>query len=65
MPPFRIEYLCPRQSPYWQALTEGLFFKTPVLFERFEDAQANCNGLVWQYHSARVLDATGQLCYSV
>lgn len=65
MPPFRVEFYCPRQAPIWQPLTEGFIFKTLKIFPTLDDAQAACNGLVWQYHSARVIDASGNQCYFV
>jgi hypothetical protein len=66
MPPFRIEYFCPRELPgVWQALKEGLIFKTPSLFWSLDSAVAQCNGLIWRYHAARVLDATGNVLYQI
>lgn len=65
MPPFRIEFYCPRQSPFWQPFTEGLFFKTIKTFRTLEESQAVCNTLVWAYHAARVIDAAGIQRYSV
>lgn len=65
MPPFSIDYLCPRQSQYWQPLREGLIFKTIRSFSDFPSAQMVCNSLLWQYHAARVVDGNGQIVYQV
>ena len=62
---YRIQYYCPRQSPYWQDLQEGIFWKTPRLFPSFPTAQQTCNTLLWQFHSARVIDPNGQIVYQV
>jgi hypothetical protein len=62
---FTIQYFCPRQAPYWQSLTEGLIWKTPRQFSTFESAVAECNSLLWKYHSARVLDQAGNPVYQV
>ncbi len=61
-----IQYLCLRQGPEWKPLTEGFWiFKTPRTFQGFEAARMTCNSLVWQYHSARVIDSSGQVVYQV
>ena len=63
---YRIQYFCPRSgNPNWQDLTEGLIWKTPRMFQGFQQAQQTCNGLLWQYHSARVIDPQGNVVYSV
>lgn len=62
---FTIQYYCPRQAPFWQTLQEGWVFKTPRMFADFNSAQNVCNGLLWQYHSARVIDPNGQVVYQV
>lgn len=62
---FRIQYYCPREAPFWQDLTEGLIFKTPVQFPTLEAAIPRCSSLVWQYHSARVIDPYGRVAYQV
>jgi len=60
---FRVEYFCPRQSPYWQPL-KG-FLGIPKTFATQEQAQAAANPLLWQYHSARVLDPWGNVVYQI
>jgi hypothetical protein len=62
---FHIEYYCPRQAPYWQVLQQGfLIFRSPQRFGDFGSARRACDGLLWQYHSARVVnDQTGQVVY--
>jgi hypothetical protein len=62
---YRVQYFCPRQAPFWQDLTTGLIFKTPQTFPDLTSAQMVCNSLVWQYHSARVLDPSGRVVYQV
>ena len=62
---YRVQYYCPRQAPFWQDLKEGLIFKTPRLFPNQTSAQTVCNSLVWQYHSARVIDSYGQVVYQI
>ena len=63
---YRVQYLCPRSgNPNWQDLTEGIFWKTPRMFGNPGDAQMVCNSLVWQYHSARVIDPYGQVVYQI
>jgi hypothetical protein len=62
---YRVQYLCPRQSPYWRDLTAGLIWKTPREFPTFPSAQSACNGLLWQYHSARVIDPMGSVVYQI
>jgi len=65
MPPFTIEYFCPRLSSFWLPYREGMIFKTVRVFSDLPSAQMVCNGLVWQYHSARVLDADGRIVHQV
>lgn len=65
MPPFHIEYFCPREAPYWQTYKQGLIFKTVAQFPIFETAQARCDRMLWAYHSARVVDAAGNVVYQV
>ena len=64
---YRVQYFCPRQSPYWQDLTESvlLIFRRPQTFQTFEEAQRACNGLLWQFHGARVIDEAGQEVYRI
>ena len=63
---YRVQYLCPRSgNPNWQDLTEGLFWQTTRMFSNPGDAQMVCNSLVWQYHSARVIDPYGQVVYQI
>lgn len=62
---FRVQYLCPRQSPHWQDLTEPflMLFQVPQTFRDFPSAQTAANRLIWQFHSVRVLDAFGRVVY--
>ena len=63
---YRIQFYCPRSgNPNWQELTEGLIWKTPRVFQSFQAAQMACNSLLWQYHSARVVDPSGRVVYQV
>jgi len=62
---YRVEYFCPRQSPYWQVLKSGILFKTPQIFETFPAAQNACNQLLFQFHSARVIDPWGAVVYQI
>jgi len=63
---YRIQFFCPRSgNPNWQDLTEGLIFKTPRVFPSFQNAQTVCHSLVWQYHSARVIDPYGHVVYQI
>ena len=64
---YRVEYYCPRQAPFWQPVTESqlLVFKVLKRFPSLESAQDACNRLVWQYHSARVVDGMGNVVYQV
>lgn len=62
---YRIQYFCPREAPYWQDLTEGLLWKTRREFPSLQGAKMVCNSLLWQFHSARVIDPRGQIVYQV
>ena len=64
---YRVQYLCPRQGPQWQDLTEAflLIFRQPSTFPDLSTAQSAANGLIWQYHSARVIDPYGRIVYQV
>lgn len=63
---YRVQYLCPRQGPMWQDLTTGfLFFQSPQTFPTLQAAQMAADSLMWQYHSARVVDPYGQVVYVV
>ena len=64
-PMFRVQYLCPTQSMFWQDLTSGLIFKSPQQFGTIHQAIAQANSLIWQYHAARVLDQWGRVVYEV
>lgn len=57
MPPYYVEYFCPRISPTWQ--------REMFSWADFPGAVAEANRLMWQYHSARVLDRFGVVRYSV
>lgn len=62
---YRVQYYCVREGPIWQEYKEGLIFKTPRTFADFAGAQMLCNSLIWRYHSARVIDPSGQIIYQV
>lgn len=62
---YRLLYYCPREAPYWQEYKEGILFKTPVLFNDLQSAIRKCDSLMWKYHSARVIDPSGQVVYSI
>jgi hypothetical protein len=63
---YRIEYFCPRSGIHnWQVLTSGWIWKTPEEFPSFEAAAMTCNSLLWRYHSARVIDPSGNVVYQV
>ena len=63
---YRIQFFCPRSgNPNWQDLTEGLIWKTPQMFPSLGIAQQACNGLIFRYHAARVIDPQGNIVYSV
>lgn len=62
---YRVQYFCPREAPFWQDLREGIIWKTPRTFPDLGSAQTVCNGLLWQYHSARVIDPYGQVVYQI
>ncbi len=59
-----MQYLCPRQSPYWQFLS-GLFGLGIKEFGSVAEAAAAADGLIWQYHGARVVDPGGMVVYQV
>lgn len=62
---YRVQYYCPRQAPIWQDLTEPflLIFRSPRTFSTLGDAQSTANSLIWQFHSARVIDPSGRVVY--
>lgn len=63
---YRVEYYCPRSGRlYWQPLRGGFLSLMPQTFQTFEAAEQAANGLLWRYHSARVLDPYGQVVYQV
>ena len=63
---YRVEYQCPRKFGDWNWRTLkgflGLFDQT--FPDRLAATQA-ANGLMWQYHGARVVDPWGQVVYQV
>ena len=61
---YRVEYYCPRQANYWQPL-KGFLGLFPQSFPTIDSAVAACNQLLWQYHSARVVDSFGNVQYQV
>ncbi len=60
---FRLEYFCPRIGPGWRSVTG--FLGWPKSFDTQAEAQAECNALLWNYHSVRVLDRSGRVVYFV
>ena len=48
---------------YWQLLTG--FLGMPKTFGSYGEAEQACNSLIWQYHSARVIDGAGNVLYQV
>jgi hypothetical protein len=62
---YRVQFFCPLQSPYWQMLTEGLIWKTPRFFGSPQAAATVADSLIWKYHSARVIDAGGNVIYAI
>ena len=60
---YRVEFYCPRQAAYWQPLRG--FLGIPKTFSDGSQAIAAANQLMWQYHSARVLDPMGNVVYQV
>jgi hypothetical protein len=60
---YRVEYFCPRQDPTrWQQL-RGFF--GPKTFPDLNQAVNAANQLMWQYHSARVIDPFGNVAYQI
>lgn len=66
MPPYRIEYLCMREAPYWQTYGRGLLnlFQGKT-YTDLDLAVYDCNCLTWRYHSARVTGADGTILHQV
>jgi len=63
---YRVQYYCPRSgNPNWQDLTEGWIWKTPQIFPNQGSAEQVCNGLLYQFHSARVIDPSGRVVYQI
>jgi len=54
---YRVQFFCPRQSNNWQWQPGG--------FNSIQEAVQVCNGLIWRYHSARVIDPWGNPVYQV
>ena len=65
MPPFFVEYYCPRQSSNWQRWGAGLLSRAGKAFLDFGAAQSMADSLIWQYHAARVVDRAGVPLYQV
>lgn len=59
MPPFRIEYFCPREAPVWKVYGQWAFGMD------FNGCVNTANRLMWQYHSVRVIDGNGNVVYQV
>lgn len=57
-----MQYLCPRQSSDWQWVKTLFWVRT---FDVFADAAGVAESLIWQYHSARVVDLSGNVLYVV
>ena len=63
---YRVEFYCPRSGRlYWQSLRGGFLNLMPQTFPGLEEAAAAANRLMWQYHSARVLDGAGNVVYQI
>jgi hypothetical protein len=63
---YRVEFYCPRSGRlYWQPLRGGFLNLTPQTFADLESAAAAANQLMWQYHSTRVVDSSGQVVYQI
>lgn len=64
---YRVQYLCPREAPFWQDYQEPvmLIFMQPAMFAHYKDAESTANSLLWKYHSARVVDPMGRVLYQV
>lgn len=62
-----MQFYCPRQSPYWQDYTESalIIFRKPVTFDTVRPACRVADSLIWQFHSARVIDQDGRILYQV
>ena len=61
---YRVEYFCPRQNPArWQVL-KG-FLGIPKSFSDLNEATNAANQLLWQYHSARVVNQWGGVEYQI
>ena len=61
---FRVEFFCPRQDPNrWQTLRG--FLGIPKTFGNQGQAQAAADSLIFQYHSARVVDPWGNVVYQI
>lgn len=63
MPPFHVEYYCPREANIWQI--ERGFLGSVKTFGDQVTAQFRADSLIWKYHSARVVDAYGNVVYQV
>jgi hypothetical protein len=57
MPPFTVQYLCPRQGMFWQSPSRGTAFADFYAACRFADAMKPGAGL------SRVLDRGGRRVY--
>jgi hypothetical protein len=55
---YRVQFFCPRQSPNWQEWPHGAY-------RELGQAVAAANQLIWQFHSARVIDPWGRSVYQV
>lgn len=63
---YRVEYYCPRSGRlYWQPLRGGFLNLAQPTFPSLEAATYAANRLMWQYHSARVLDGAGNVVYQI
>ena len=62
---FRVEYFCHREGSIWKPLKGGFLGLFPQSFSNRTEAELACNGLVWRYHSARVIDPWGNVVYQI
>ena len=65
MPPYRIDYYCPREAQFWQRFGRGFFSPSGSAFSFLNTAVDTANTLLWRYHSARVVDSLGNVVYQI
>lgn len=66
MPPYFIDYYCPRIDPLaWKRWGSGFFNRSGKSFLDLGEAQHTADSLIWQFHRARVVDSSGAVYYQV